>query len=55
MKKKVGIVCGGYSGEAAVSLKSADMILKYIDKDRFDPALIIISEAKWYAVTSFGD
>ena len=55
MKKKVGIVCGGYSGEAAVSLKSADMILKYIDKERFDPALIIISEAKWYAVTSFGE
>lgn len=55
MKKKVGIVCGGYSGEAEVSLKSADMIIKNIDKERFDPTLIVISEEKWYAVTPFGE
>lgn len=55
MKKKVGIVCGGYSGEAAVSMKSADMILQNIDKERFDPTLIVISPDSWHAVTPFGE
>ncbi len=55
MKKKVGIVCGGFSGEAAVSMKSADMILNHIDKDRFEPTLIVISPESWHAVTPDGN
>ena len=47
--KKVGVVCGGFSGEAVVSMKSAEMIMKYMDKDRFEPTLIVISEDGWYA------
>lgn len=49
MKTKVGVVCGGYSGEAAVSMKSAEMIMNYIDKERFEPTLIVISPEGWYA------
>lgn len=55
MKKRVGIVCGGYSGEAAVSMKSADMLMQYMDKERFDPTLIVISPESWHAVTPFGE
>jgi len=54
MKKKVGVVCGGFSGEAEVSMKSAAMIMNYIDKERFDPTLIVISSESWYADTPFG-
>lgn len=54
MKKKVGVVCGGFSGEAVVSMKSAEMIMNYIDKERFDPTLIVISPESWHAVTPSG-
>ena len=37
-----------------VSLKSADMIMNYIDKERFDPTLIVISPESWHAVTPLG-
>ena len=49
MKKKVGVVCGGYSGEAAVSMKSAEMILKNIDRDKFDPIQMVLEPGNWYA------
>lgn len=49
MKKKVGVVCGGYSGEAVVSMKSAEMIMNQIDTSRFDPVRIVISPEEWYA------
>lgn len=54
MKKKVGVVCGGFSGEAVVSMKSAEMIIDNIDKERFDPTLIVISHESWHAITPFG-
>lgn len=52
--KKVGIICGGYSGEAAVSMKSAEMIYANIDRHRFDPVLIVIERQSWYAITDAG-
>lgn len=55
MKKKVGIVCGGFSGEAAISMKSAAMIQNNIDMDRFDPRLIVISKDGWKAQTAAGE
>ena len=53
--KKVGIVCGGYSGEAAVSMKSAEMIYTWIDRERFDPVRIVITRDSWFAITEEGD
>lgn len=53
--KKVGIICGGYSGESVVSMKSAEMIYSNIDRDRFDPVRIVISTSSWYAMTEMGD
>lgn len=42
MKKRIGIVYGGYSGEAEVSRKSAAMILNNIDRDKFEPFEILV-------------
>lgn len=53
--KKVGIVCGGYSGEAVVSMKSAEMIYAHIDRERFDPIRIVITSEKWYAEGPSGE
>ncbi len=49
MKKLVGIVCGGYSGEAVVSMKSAAMIMTHIDRERYDAVKIVIDKKGWYA------
>ncbi len=49
------MVCGGYSGEAAVSLQSAAMIMENIDRSRFEPTLIEIGTEKWVAKIESGD
>ncbi len=48
-KKKVAILYGGRSVEHGVSVNSARNIYEYIDKDRFEPLLIGISqEGQWF-------
>ncbi len=54
MKKKVAIVCGGYSGEAEVSLSSGAMLMNNIDRARFDPVKVVITHSEWYAETEIG-
>lgn len=49
MKKVIAVVCGGYSGEAVVSMKSADMVMNNIDKERFEPVKVVIGRGEWYA------
>ncbi|MFH0893055.1 MAG: D-alanine--D-alanine ligase [Bacteroidota bacterium] len=55
MKKKVAIVHGGYSGENVISAKSATMILNNIDKDKFDPYLILITPDRWVLQSENGN
>jgi D-alanine-D-alanine ligase len=49
MKKTIAVVCGGYSGESVVSLRSAAMIMNNIDQSRFIPYKIIVTADRWYA------
>jgi len=42
MKKIIGVVYGGYSGEAEVSRKSASMILNNIDRNKYEPVEILV-------------
>ncbi len=49
MKKRIAVVAGGYSEEALVSLKSADMIMNNIDRDSYDPILVTIDSTSWEA------
>lgn len=49
MKKVIAVVCGGYSGEAVVSMKSADMVMNNIDQERFEPIKVVIGRGEWYA------
>ena len=49
MKRRIAVVYGGYSGEAVVSEKSAQMVLANIDKDKFEVTAVEITKSKWIA------
>jgi len=55
MKKLIGVVCGGYSGEAAVSMKSAAMVINNMDRRKYEPIQIIIERNRWYAKHDKGE
>src|SRR5690606_4667410 len=48
MKKKIALVTGGFTGEAVISLKSAAVVEKNLDTDRYEVYKIIIATDKWY-------
>jgi D-alanine-D-alanine ligase len=43
----IAIVAGGYSSEYAVSLKSAKGIWSFIDKDRYNAYIVVITRESW--------
>jgi|LakMenEpi03Aug12_release.lakeMendotaPanAssembly.Ray.scaffolds.fasta_scaffold52102_2 D-alanine-D-alanine ligase len=47
MKKKIGVLTGGYTAEIDISLKSAVNVMNQLDKDKFDTYLIYIDPLKW--------
>jgi D-alanine-D-alanine ligase len=48
MKKKIALVTGGFTGESVVSLKSAAVVEKNLDQDKYQVYKIIISKKNWY-------
>lgn len=46
-KKKIAIVAGGYSSEIVVSLKSAQGVFSFIDKEKYDLYIVLITQDKW--------
>lgn len=55
MKKKIALVTGGYSGESVVSLKSAAVVSRTIDRDRYAIFKILIYPDNWYHETESGE
>ena len=53
--KQVAVTCGGFSGEADISRKSAAMVVKHVDRSRFAPTLVHIGLDGWFAETESGD
>jgi D-alanine-D-alanine ligase len=47
MKKNVAIIAGGYSSEFDVSLRSAENLFNYIDKDRYNAYIVILKKDSW--------
>ena len=47
IRKKVGIVCGGYSSEHKISLQSAKTVFSNLDRNKWEAFLIIIEKSKW--------
>ncbi|MDR3267044.1 MAG: D-alanine--D-alanine ligase [Tannerella sp.] len=52
--KNIAIVAGGYSSENEVSMKSAEGIRSFIDKERYNLYIVVINKEKWYALTTDG-
>lgn len=53
--KTIAIVCGGYSKEEIISLKSAEQIALIIDRSRFEIFTVFINKEKWVAMLSSGE
>ncbi|WP_080905665.1 D-alanine--D-alanine ligase [Parabacteroides sp. Marseille-P3160] len=47
MKKNIAIVAGGFSSEVVVSLKSAEGLYSFIDKDKYNLYIVIIKRDEW--------
>ncbi|MCF6167916.1 D-alanine--D-alanine ligase [Lutibacter sp.] len=50
MKKNIAIIMGGYSSEAAISLKSGEVVYQHISKDIYNTYKIHILQNKWVLV-----
>ena len=55
MKRKIALVTGGFTGESVVSLKSAAVVARTIDTEKYDVYKILIFPGDWYHETSAGE
>ncbi|MDN3205184.1 D-alanine--D-alanine ligase [Algoriphagus sediminis] len=55
MKKKIALVTGGYTGESVISLKSAAIVEKIIDRERYEVTKILIYPGHWHHLTEEGE
>ncbi|MDP2423654.1 MAG: D-alanine--D-alanine ligase [Bacteroidales bacterium] len=54
MKKKIALITGGNSGELDISLKSAGIILKHIDRKNYEVYSIVITGNEWWFYSDSG-
>ena len=47
MKKRIAIAAGGDSGEYEISIKSAAVVEQHLDKERYDPFVIVFRGTDW--------
>ena len=47
MKKNIAIVMGGYSSEYAISVKSGNVVYKWLDRDLYEPYRVLLEREKW--------
>jgi D-alanine-D-alanine ligase len=55
MKKKIALVTGGFTGESVISLKSAAVVEKTIDRDLYDIYKILIYPGDWHFLSVSGE
>lgn len=54
LKRKIAIVCGGDSSEHDVSMRSAQGLYSFFDKERYDVYIVDVSKHGWYVNLSDG-
>jgi D-alanine-D-alanine ligase len=47
-KKTIALLAGGYSGESVISMRSAAVAEKYLDREKYNVYKIVISRAGWH-------
>lgn len=50
MKRNIAIVMGGDSSESVISLKSAGVVQKYLDAEKYNSYKVLISKQKWVVI-----
>jgi D-alanine-D-alanine ligase len=50
MKTRVGILMGGYSSEAGISMQSGETVYQSLDRNIFEPYKVVISRDSWHVV-----
>ncbi|MEC7263174.1 MAG: D-alanine--D-alanine ligase [Bacteroidota bacterium] len=50
MKKNIAIIMGGYSSEYGISMKSGNVVNKYLNPEKYNAFRIIISKEKWFCL-----
>ncbi len=55
MKKNIAIVAGGDSSEIVISLKSADGIYSFIDKEKYNLYIAIVKKGEWAVILPNGE
>ena len=53
--KSIAIVCGGNSGEYDISIGSAQMVLKHLDRERYAAYLVVVKHKDWYYTDQDGN
>lgn len=48
MKKNIALVTGGFTGESVISLKSAEVIDRNLDREKFEVFKVIITPESWF-------
>lgn len=52
--KKIAIVCGGYSGEYEISVKSAKVVKQHLNPEEYESYIIVIQKDSWYHLSEDG-
>ncbi len=55
MNKKIALVTGGFTGESVISLKSAAVVERTIDRERYDVYKILIYPNDWHYMSASGE
>lgn len=55
MNKKIALVTGGFTGESVISLKSAAVVERTIDRTRYDVYKILIYPNDWHYMSASGE
>jgi len=54
-RKKVGVVCGGYSSEHEISLQSGKNVFSSLDREKWEVFLIVLTKESWTAKDDFNN
>lgn len=52
--KKIAIIMGGYSSEYEISVKSGQVVYKWLDRTRYEPYRILIRRDRWVLLADNG-
>lgn len=55
MKRNIAIICGGDSSEHDVSLRSAQGLYSFFDKERYNVYIVDVKELDWHVNLDYGD